>query len=125
MRQIYSIYIIFDNKKGEIFFFKQMTDIQIFGIKKYTANRKFFRSIRKKASVLDRYFHALHHQISKDIDCLSCDNCCKTIGPRIYAKDIARMAVYVKMKESVFFHKYIKTETDGSYGFLQSPYLYN
>jgi Fe-S-cluster containining protein len=75
----------------------------------------------KKPKTLDKFVHKLHNKAFAIFDCLDCANCCKTIGPRLMAKDIERMAKHLKMKTSDFINQYILTDEDGDYIFKKNP----
>jgi len=70
---------------------------------------------------MDLVVHELHVQISEKIDCLSCANCCKTLGPALYDKDIERMAKALKMKPAEVVNTYLKIDEDGDYVFKSMP----
>ena len=44
---------------------------------------KYFRTHKKQLEKMDLTVHALHEKYSEQIDCLTCGNCCRTLGPRI------------------------------------------
>ena len=82
----------------------------------------FFAKLkRKKPKQLDDITHQLHDKVSDQFDCLTCANCCKSIGPRITDKDIERIAHKLKMKEVDFIARYLRIEDDQWYIFKESP----
>ena len=46
----------------------------------------------------------------KEIDCLSCANCCKVMSPTYTTKDIQRIAKHLKMTPAAFKEKYLYFE---------------
>jgi len=70
---------------------------------------------------LDEIVHSLHEQAFSGFDCLTCANCCKTIGPRLTDKDIERLAKSQKMKTADFMACYIKTDEDNDFVFNRHP----
>ena len=76
---------------------------------------------RKKKHLLDERVHELHEEAFSQFSCLDCANCCKSISPIIYEKDIDRIARYLRMKPSAFTEQYLKMDDDGDYVFRQSP----
>ncbi len=70
---------------------------------------------------LDDRVHALHDEVFEEIDCLDCANCCKSLGPRITARDIQRIAQYLRMKELDFIERYLRLDEDGDYVFQTMP----
>lgn len=83
-------------------------------IQYYKKNKKF---IEKN----DLLIHQIHRQVSESIDCLACANCCKTLGPAIYDKDIEKMSKALKIKPSQFVETYLKKDEDGDYVFKSMP----
>lgn len=70
---------------------------------------------------MDTIVQQLHEDVSAEIDCLSCANCCRTLGPAIYDKDIERMAKALRIKPAEVVSKYLKMDEDGDYVFLSMP----
>lgn len=70
---------------------------------------------------MDNIVHQLHLDISNKIDCLSCANCCRTLGPAIYDKDIERIAKALRQKPSEVIDTYLKVDEDGDYVFRSMP----
>lgn len=70
---------------------------------------------------MDTIVHQLHEDISDKIDCLSCANCCKSLGPAIYDKDIERMAKALRIKPSEVVSSYLRVDEDGDYVFKSMP----
>lgn len=85
-------------------------------------NRQLFKRWKKKPPrQLDEVVKELHEEVFEDIDCLNCANCCKSISPALYHKDIEKMASALRMKPSDFMDKYIKVDEDKDYVFQQTP----
>lgn len=76
---------------------------------------------------MDAVVHGLHEEFSSKIDCLSCANCCRSLGPAIYDKDIERMAKALRVKPSEVVANYLKIDEDGDYVFrsMPCPFLMN
>ncbi len=70
---------------------------------------------------MDNQVHALHKEASERIECLQCANCCKSLGPAIYDKDIDRMAKALKMKPSEVVKNYLRVDEDNDYVFKTMP----
>jgi uncharacterized protein len=87
-----------------------------------SSTKKFFKEINKKLPAgFDRLVHRLHDEIFSRIDCLSCGNCCKTLGPRIINQDIDRLSKHLKIKQNIFIEKYLKIDEDNDYVFKSMP----
>lgn len=81
--------------------------------KKATFKKLVQRLKKKKDRELDPFFQELHTDAFEQVDCLECANCCKTAGPRIFPKDVQRMADHLKMSPSLVNDKYLKIDEDG------------
>ncbi len=84
-----------------------------------------FKNFRKKnlkrLKKMDCEIHALHNQVTDEIDCLQCGNCCKTLGPLITDVDINRMTKALRMTPSEVVENYLKIDEDGDYVFKEMP----
>lgn len=83
--------------------------------------KRFYSKNKKKLSKMDVEIHAYHNKFSEEIDCLSCANCCRTLGPRITDKDIERIAKILRIKPNDFIHKYLKKDEDDDWVFQTMP----
>lgn len=87
-----------------------------------SVNKAFLNKLRKKKPKnLDSIVHQYHHEVFQEIDCLNCANCCKSISPTLYDKDIERLAKHLKMKPSQFLEEYLYVDDEGDYVFQQTP----
>jgi Fe-S-cluster containining protein len=85
-------------------------------------NRQLFKRWKKKPPRnLDEVVKDIHDEVFENLDCLSCANCCKSISPALYYKDIERMAAALRMKPSDFMEKYTREDEDGDFVFRQTP----
>ncbi|MBN9300643.1 MAG: YkgJ family cysteine cluster protein [Dysgonomonas mossii] len=76
---------------------------------------------------MDTIVQQLHDEVSENIDCLTCANCCRSLGPAIYDKDIERMAKALRIKPSEVVSSYLRIDEDGDYVFksMPCPFLMN
>lgn len=81
----------------------------------------YFAKNKKKLEKMDTTIHALHEKWSQRIDCLSCGNCCRSLGPRITDKDVERMAKALRMKPVSLIEQYLKVDEDGDKVFKSMP----
>lgn len=81
----------------------------------------FYKKNKKRLDKMDTVVHDLHDRFSAEIDCLKCANCCRSLGPAIYDKDIERMAKALRMKPSDVVANYLKVDEDGDYVFQSMP----
>lgn len=80
---------------------------------KQKEHKKFLYRLKKKPPKnLDYLILETHEETFAEIDCLSCANCCKTIGPLYTEKDIERISKYLRMKSSEFEMKFLKTDEE-------------
>ena len=83
---------------------------------------KVFKQIKKKKpKKLDLFVHEAHDDVFEEIDCLSCGNCCKSLGPRITDVDISKMAKHLKIKPSKVVTDYLRIDEDNDYVFKTMP----
>ena len=83
--------------------------------------KRFFQKNRKKLEAMDLMVHSYHETISERTDCLSCANCCRSLGPRITDKDVERIARLLKIKATELMNKYLRTDEDGDIVFKTMP----
>lgn len=98
--------------------YKQLT---IMAIKAEPEWKRFFAKNKRKLEGMDLKVHALHDLITKKTDCLSCANCCRSLGPRITDKDLEKMAKALRIKASELNNKYLKVDEDGDMVFKSMP----
>lgn len=67
---------------------------------------------------LDKKIVSLEKEVWKEVDCLSCANCCKTMTPTFNAKDIKRIAAHFEMTADAFKDKWLKRERGGDRDWL-------
>lgn len=75
------------------------------------ALKRFLSKVEKNPpEKLYSLMHALDKEVWKEIDCLSCANCCKTMTPTFTFKDIKRIAAYLNMSPAAFRKKWLTYE---------------
>ena len=73
------------------------------------AMKKYLGRIKKKPPRgLDRLAEKLDAEVWKEVDCLSCANCCKSMTPTFTATDIRRISSHLGMSPSNFKEKYLE-----------------
>jgi len=82
---------------------------------------QYHKKNKRRLSKIDTIVHQLHEDVSEKIDCLSCANCCRSLGPAIYDKDIERMAKALRIKPSEVVSAYLRIDEDGDYVFKSMP----
>lgn len=81
----------------------------------------YLKNNKKRLAKMDNEVHDLHDQAFERIECLGCANCCKSLGPAIYDKDIERMAKALRMKPSEVVETYLRVDEDNDYVFKTMP----
>lgn len=81
----------------------------------------FAKLKKKKPKNLDAVVHKFHDEVFEEINCLDCANCCKSLSPTLYDKDIDRLAKHFKIKSSQFINEYLYIDSDEDYVFKQTP----
>ena len=83
--------------------------------------KRFIQKNKKKLEAMDLHVHSHHEEISERTDCLSCANCCRSLGPRITDKDVERISKLLRMKSSELMTKYLRVDEDGDIVFRSMP----
>lgn len=83
--------------------------------------KQFFKKNKKKIESADELIFRLHEQAFSKTDCLSCANCCRTLGPRITEKDIDRIAKALRIKPAKVIENYLRVDEDNDYVFQSMP----
>ena len=81
----------------------------------------YFKKNKKRLEKMDLQVQALHDEIMERTDCLSCGNCCRSLGPRLTDKDVERMAKSLRMKSVDFIRQYLKIDEDKDMVFKSMP----
>jgi len=84
--------------------------------KKADENWKF-RSFVKQSKIpnkkIDAIVHRLNHDVSAQIDCTACANCCKTVSPVLDEEDIVTFAKGLGISPEQLKSKYLVKEDEG------------
>lgn len=71
---------------------------------------------------LDKLAEEISVEVWKEVDCLSCANCCKTMSPTFTKKDIRRIADHLGMSVDEFRDKWLYfDEEDGDWMNKKQP----
>ena len=89
--------------------------IRILSKKKWDENWKF-RSFLKGYDItierLDAIVHRFYEQLSSEIDCTACANCCKQVTPILDREDIERLSDSTGISISQFKKQYLVEDED-------------
>ncbi len=74
---------------------------------------KFLKRLEKKPPAnLDILTVEVEKEVWKEVDCLSCANCCKVMTPTYVAKDIKRIAAHLQMTVKEFKDKWLNFDKE-------------
>lgn len=63
---------------------------------------------------IDKIVHQLNEEISAQIDCTQCGNCCRSLMINVETSDAARLSAHLNISEENFYKKYIETSATGN-----------
>lgn len=73
--------------------------------------RRFLSKLEKDPpKELDQMALIVNRNVWKEVDCLSCANCCKTMSPTFTVKDVKRISAHLGMQPLAFRDKYLYLE---------------
>ena len=76
------------------------------------AFRCFLKGCDRSAKQIDSIVHALNKEVSSQIDCTQCANCCKVVQPSLKSRDIIRLALYLNFPGKVFRAQYLRKDDE-------------
>jgi Fe-S-cluster containining protein len=81
-----------------------------------SAFKRFLTKTEKKPPrALDILATQLDGEIWKEVDCLSCANCCKTMSPTYTKQDMVRISFHLDMTMDEFKKKWLYKDRDGDW----------
>jgi Fe-S-cluster containining protein len=83
-------------------------------------NRRSFRLFlsrlqKQSPRGLDKIAETVNKEVWREVDCLTCANCCKTMSPTYNRKDIQRISAHLGMKPSELKEKWLVQDIDGDW----------
>lgn len=82
--------------------------------KKRNELKKFLRRLeRVPPRGLDSLARRMNEEAFREIDCLQCANCCKTMAPTFKKAEVVRIAKKLGMTYQSYFKKYLFIDKDG------------
>lgn len=89
-----------------------------------------FRSFLKQTDIpesrIDRSVHERYREVSAQIDCTACANCCKKITPLLTGADIKRLSTHLGLTAAEFRLRFLRDDPDGeglAFNALPCPFL--
>lgn len=95
-------------------------------LQRQAEHRKFLATLKKKPPKhLDKIVQDIHQEVFQEIDCTSCANCCKDLGPDLTETDIVKIAKLFRMKLATFEKTYLRVDEDDDkvFRFMPCPFL--
>jgi uncharacterized protein len=84
--------------------------------------RNFLTGLQSKApKELDALKLEADKKVWKELDCLDCANCCKTMSPTYTRKDILRISKHLGMSEKAFREKWLYKDRTGDWMNKKQP----
>jgi len=81
--------------------------------------RRFLSKLEKAPPRgLDKLTARAEGEVWKEVECLSCANCCKTMTPTFTPADIRRISAHFNMTQDEFKKKWLRQERGGSRDWL-------
>ncbi|HUO31406.1 MAG TPA: YkgJ family cysteine cluster protein [Bryobacteraceae bacterium] len=87
-----------------------LVQIRLLGEKKRGENERFRRHL-KTHDHTDRILRRIAEGIEEQIDCTQCANCCRVATVKLSARDVERLARYLRLTPAAFLAQYT-TESD-------------
>jgi len=86
------------------------------------AFRSFLKGSGLSGAKIDSRVHDIYQEVSSQIDCTQCGNCCKVITPNLSATDIKRLACLFGSTTAEFQSRFLmKNEREEGYVFKGQP----
>ena len=70
---------------------------------------------------LDLYAELADKAVWKEVDCLACSNCCRTMTPTFNSKDLQRISKHLNMSVSQFKEKWLYKDRKGEWMNRSTP----
>lgn len=84
--------------------------------------RRFLTKLeRQPPRDLDAYAERIDREVWKEVDCLACSNCCRTMTPTYTFKDLQRISAHFHMTISQFKAKWLFRNREGDWMNVVQP----
>jgi uncharacterized protein len=83
---------------------------------KNEAENLYFRELlkQKDAVEIDELVFKLSDEITSQIDCTQCGNCCRSLMINVDDADAARLSAHLQLEKEAFYEKYVERSSQGS-----------
>jgi hypothetical protein len=72
------------------------------------AFRCFLKGSALSTRSIDLKVHDLYREITQEIDCTKCANCCKTVHPALKPADVRRLAKHLGLSVKEFYSRFLR-----------------
>ncbi len=84
--------------------------------------RRFLNKVEKTPiKQIDKITPIIDEEVWKEVDCLTCANCCKKMTPTFTEKDLVRVAAHFDVTVDAFKKKWLKKERNGDWVNTKQP----
>ena len=104
--------------------------IEMLAAQKEDDNWKFRCFLKRRCDLpseeIDALFQRFSEDVTREIDCTECANCCRKVSPLLNSKDVETLAALLGLSRGVFCEKYlVESEEDDGFHFkiLPCPFL--
>ena len=97
-----------------------LEEIRRISIEKEKENQDFKTFIKTiPIKEIDEHVHSLNEEVSKQIDCTKCGNCCKVLEPPVTAEEVQVLSDVKNTTEEEFTQNYLATEPGSAITYLK------
>lgn len=79
---------------------------------------------KQNKSGINAIANKLHVEVFKEVDCLDCANCCKSIPPLINQEDVKRISKYLNIPISDLYKNHVTIDEDGDMVLNTTPCIF-
>jgi len=83
--------------------------------------RSFLKGIDLEAREVDAIVHRHYEEVSNQIDCCACGNCCRQLQPVLQGDDVTRLAAGLEIPREELVERFLTTDEDGDTIFNAMP----
>jgi len=83
--------------------------------------RCFLKRCDLSSARIDAAVKEINQEVSAQIDCTTCGNCCKVMLPSLSHADIKRLALHLQLSIQEFKQRFLALDEDNAWEFNQKP----
>ena len=100
---------------------KKIREIALRNEEKNMRFRLFLKESDYSSKEIDEVVHRINDEVTAQIDCRECGNCCMKITPILDERDIDRLAKRLEIDKDSLIRKYLKKDKDRDLVFNSKP----